>query len=72
MTSNKSKLQLGRPTELSEEEEMVMVQRLKVMGTWGFPLTSRDLRYLIKSYLDGAGRTSPRHVSVSVIEVLVL
>jgi hypothetical protein len=62
MNSRKTKLQLGRPPELSEEEEDIMVQRLKIMGMWGFPLTSYDLRYIIKSYLDGAGRTSTRHV----------
>lgn len=60
--SRKEKLQLGRPPELSEEEEKIIVQRLKVMGQWGFPITSHDLRYLIKSYLDNAGRNSVRHV----------
>lgn len=62
--SKKTKLQLGRPPELSEEEETVIVERLKVMGQWGFPITSYDLRYLIKSYLDSAGRNSVRHVSI--------
>lgn len=61
--SAKPKLQLGRPPELSEDEEEILVQRLKVMGLWGFPLTSHDLRYLIKSYLDSMGRTSSRNVS---------
>ncbi len=35
-----------------------MAQRLILMGEWGFPLTSRDLCYLIKAYLDGQGRTT--------------
>jgi transposase len=60
--SQKNKLTLGRPTELTAEEEDIIVQRLKVMGEWGFPLTSHDLRHLIKSYLDGLGKTSVRHV----------
>ncbi len=35
-----------------------MAQRLILMGEWGFPLTSRNLCYLIKAYLDGQGRTT--------------
>jgi len=57
---------------LSEEEEKIIVQRLKVMGAWGFPLTSHDLRYLIKSYLDVAGRTITRHVSLQEVVVIGL
>ena len=49
---------LGRPTVLSEEEESIIVERLKLMGTWGFPLTSRDLCAIIKAYLDELGRTT--------------
>jgi hypothetical protein len=30
------------------------------MGHWGFPLTSLDLRHLIKAYLDGLGKTVER------------
>jgi transposase-like protein len=63
MKSSKEQLQLGRPTELTKDEETIIVQRLKVMGMWGFPLTAHDLRYLIKSYLDSLGRTIFRHVS---------
>jgi hypothetical protein len=43
---------------LSEEEESIIVERLKLMGTWGFPLTSRDLCAIIKAYLDELGRTT--------------
>ena len=49
---------LGRTTVLSKEEEKIMAQRLILMGEWGFPLTSRDLCYLIKAYLNGQGRTT--------------
>jgi hypothetical protein len=49
MNSKKTKLQLGCPTVLSEEEENIIVQRLLVMGMWGFPLTSLDVRFLVKS-----------------------
>jgi hypothetical protein len=49
--------QLGRPTELKKEEEII-VERLMMMGDWGFPLTCKDLCLLIKSYLNGQGRTT--------------
>jgi helix-turn-helix, Psq domain len=49
---------LGRPTQLSEEEEDILAQRLELMASWGFPLNYRDFRELIKSYLDSAGRRS--------------
>jgi transposase-like protein len=49
---------LGRPTVLSNEEESMITERLLLMGEWGFPLTCKDLRLLIKAYLDGMGRTS--------------
>jgi hypothetical protein len=66
MTSKKTKLELGRPTVLSEEEENIIVQRLLVMGMWGFPLTSLDVRFLVKSYLDDIGRTCSRQNSFKV------
>jgi hypothetical protein len=64
--SGKPKLQLGRPPELTEAEEDILVQRLKVMGMWGFPITSHDLRHLIKSYLDSIGRSISRNVSIII------
>ena len=61
--SGKSKPQLGRPTELTAEEEDIIVDRLLLMGDWGFPLTRKDLWILIKEYLDIEGRTS-RNLSI--------
>jgi transposase len=69
MKSSKEQLQLGRPTELTKDEETIIVERLKVMGMWGFPLTAYDLRYLIKSYLDSLGRTVFRHVSIQNMSI---
>ncbi len=40
---------LGRPTELSAEEEEILVERLTLMADWGFPLTSTDLCILIQA-----------------------
>ena len=54
---------MGRSTELSEEEEELTVERVLLMGTWGFPLNNRDLGQLIKDYLDRQGRTT-RNVSI--------
>ena len=48
----------GRPTDLSKLEETILVERLLVLGEWGFPLTRRDLCNLIKIYLDSLGRTT--------------
>jgi transposase-like protein len=48
----------GRPTVLSKDEEDIIAERLLIHGLWGFPLTRRDLCALIKSYLDGLGRTT--------------
>jgi hypothetical protein len=42
---------LGRPTELSTEEEEMMVERLILLGKWGFPMTTKDLCLLVKAYL---------------------
>ncbi len=65
MKSSTEQLQLGGPTELTKDEETI-VERFKVMGIWGIPLTSDDLRYLIKSYLDSLGRMILRHVSIKI------
>jgi hypothetical protein len=47
---------IGRPTELTKEEEAIIVERVVLMGTWGFPLLRQDLCHLIKGYLDSLGR----------------
>jgi len=48
----------GRPTQLTDAEERVLVERAMLLGEWGFPLTFRDFRELVKSYLEKAGRTT--------------
>lgn len=53
-----SKNTLGRPTVLSMKEEKIFVERLMMMGDWGFPLTTKDMCHLIKDYLDSLGRTT--------------
>jgi hypothetical protein len=39
-------------------EEQILVERALILGEWGFPLTRRDLRILIKAYLDRQGKTT--------------
>jgi len=50
----------GRPAELSMVEERMIVERLKVLAAWGFPVTSSDLRHLVKSYIDKKGQVNRR------------
>ena len=56
--SGRVKASLGRPTELTDEEESVLEERLMFMGTWGFPITCTDLSWLIRDYLNSLGRTT--------------
>ena len=60
---------LGRPTVLTEEEENIIAQRLKIMAAWGFPLTRPSLQNLVKDYLDRLGRTT-RHLKAFVRDML--
>jgi hypothetical protein len=55
---HKASERVGRPTELSPLEEDIIVERLLLMGDWGFPMDNNDLKYLIKAYLDQGGRTT--------------
>ena len=49
---------LGWPWILTELEEAIIVQRVKVMATWGFPLATQRLQDLVKDYLVRLGRTT--------------
>ena len=54
---------MGRPTELTETEEKLIAESLLIMGNSGYPLTSRDLRTVIKNFLDNDGRESKRFIN---------
>lgn len=56
--NSKATEDLGRPTELSKDEEELVVERLQVMGEWGFPLTTKDLVLFIRDYLNHVGKTT--------------
>ncbi len=45
----------GRPSELTPEEEELIMERVKLMADWGFPFCNEDLRHFIKAYLDKKG-----------------
>ena len=49
---------LGGPTVLSAAEEKEIVARMILFGEWGFPLTTVDLRNMVKSYLDTVGKAT--------------
>jgi transposase len=46
---------MGRPTVLSDEEEVQLLEKIEVLANWGFPLSQRDLCHFVKSYLDKKG-----------------
>jgi hypothetical protein len=41
---------------LSSEEEIKITENIILACKWGFPLTSFDIRLLVKAYLDKIGR----------------
>jgi hypothetical protein len=47
---------VGRPTALTEVEESVLVYLLVLMGEYNYPISKRDLREMIKNYLDRRDR----------------
>ena len=46
---------VGRPTVLTMEEENVIVQKMMVMGDWGFPMRPLDVRMLVSEFLNQKG-----------------
>lgn len=45
----------GGQTALSADTEKYIVQNLNTCAEWGYPLTTLDLRYVVKMYLDTLG-----------------
>jgi hypothetical protein len=50
--------QHGRPTHLHPDEEELLVEHIKLLADWGFPMTQVDVTVFVKSYLEKAGITS--------------
>ena len=55
---NRTTEKLGRPCELTEEEENLVAERVKLMGDWGFSLSMIDVRKLVQDYLNSTGKKS--------------
>ena len=51
---------IGMPTAFTELEEMTLVNHIKVVGQWGYPFTTLDMRFVAKNYLDSIGRNVKR------------
>jgi hypothetical protein len=49
--TGRTTLDPGRPTQLTDAKEKIPVERAMLLGSWGYPLTFRDIRELVKSYL---------------------
>ena len=49
----------GKPTVFSQEEEQLLVAHIIALSTYGFPITSFDLRCIVSSYLHSVGRKVP-------------
>lgn len=50
----------GRPPVLNSDEERRLIECISMAGEWGFPLTSLDIRLIVKGYLDRCGRNEIR------------
>lgn len=55
MRNQKERRKPGTPTVLTKEEEMFLCDGIETCATWGFPLTSYDLRVLVQNYLNKKG-----------------
>jgi len=62
--SGKSGESVGRPTVLLADEEALLVERIILMGTWGFPLNKQDVAHLIQAYLNIQGKTTRYKISM--------
>ena len=54
---------LGRPTDLSEKEELAIAERILATAEWGFPFDSMDIMMLVKNHLDKLGENVERFKS---------
>ena len=49
---------LWKSAPLSEVEEDLVAERIKLMGDWGYPLNMVDVRKLVQDYLNSSGKSS--------------
>lgn len=53
----------GHPLVFDDEEESQFSVCIKLIGTYGFPVSEIYFRYIVKAYLDKTGRTVKRFIS---------
>lgn len=53
-------LNYGGQKILNDNEESMLCDCLLLCAQWGFPMSRKDLRLVVKSYLDKLGRTEKR------------
>jgi hypothetical protein len=51
---------VGRPLVLSDENENDLEKAIILVSEWGFPLTTFDIRIIVKHFLDKRGLNEPR------------
>ncbi len=56
--NKEEKKPMGRPPVLTEMEERMMLEYIKILADWGFPMDGQDIRYFVKTYLDKKGVNS--------------
>ena len=56
----KHPLKMGRPRVFGDDEEQILVQKIALCARFGFPLNRKDIRLVIKSYVDSTGRDIPQ------------
>lgn len=56
----KHSLNVGRPCVISSVDEQIVRDGIVLASQWGFPLTTLDLRLIIKAYLDKRGVNETR------------
>lgn len=57
--TGKNSGKVGRPFVLNETDQNILVKCICSAGEWGFPLTTYDIRLIIKAYLDRSGEREP-------------
>lgn len=53
--NKKNMKKVGRPSVLTDADKEALTNRLITASKWGFPLTSLDIRLIVKSFLDSNG-----------------
>ena len=54
------KVKVGRPPVLSENEEVVLVDTLNQLSSWGYGFDALDFKLLVRDYLNSVNKTVPQ------------